>query len=101
MKQDTWQYWYPRKEGTIEPEIPKLTELLARNHASTLLDFGCGAGRHTVYFAKKGFHVYGFDGSAAAIEQAIKILSAHAKERPEDRKARIIRASKKKKKKRR
>ncbi len=74
MKQDTWQYWYPRKEGTTEPEIPKLTGLLTRNHASNLLDLGCGAGRHVVYFAKKGFQVYGFDKSAAAVEQAMQTL---------------------------
>ncbi len=75
MNQDTWQFWYPRKEGTIEPEIPKLTKLLARDPASKLLDFGCGAGRHTVYFAKKGFQVYGFDKSAAAVEQAKEALA--------------------------
>jgi SAM-dependent methyltransferase len=75
MDQDTWQFWYPRKEGTIEPEIPKLTELLTRDPASKLLDFGCGAGRHTVYFAKKGFQVYGFDKSAAAVEQAKQTLA--------------------------
>jgi len=75
MNQDTWQFWYPRKEGTIEPEIPKLTELLTRDPASKLLDFGCGAGRHTVYFAKEGFQVYGFDKSAAAVEQAKQMLA--------------------------
>jgi len=75
MKQDTWQFWYPRKEGTVEPEIPKLAELLARNHASKLLDFGCGAGRHVVYFAQRGFQVHGFDKSSAAVEQAIHTLA--------------------------
>jgi len=74
MKQDAWQYWYPRKEGTVEPEIPKLAELLGRNHASKLLDFGCGAGRHTVYFAQRGFQAYGFDKSAAAVERAKQAL---------------------------
>jgi SAM-dependent methyltransferase len=74
MNQDTWQYWYPRKEGTIEPEIPRLTELLTRNHASRLLDLGCGAGRHVVHFAHKGLQVYGFDKSAIAIEQTMQAL---------------------------
>ena len=74
MKQDAWQYWYPRKEGTIEPEIPKLAELLTRNHASKLLDFGCGAGRHSVYFAQRGFQVYGFDKSASAVKQATQTI---------------------------
>jgi tRNA G46 methylase TrmB len=53
MSSDAWQYWYPRKEGTMEPEIPKLEELLRRNDASKILDFGCGRGRHIIYFAKK------------------------------------------------
>jgi SAM-dependent methyltransferase len=74
VKQDAWQYWYPRKEGTTEPEIPKLAQLLARNRASKLLDLGCGAGRHAFYFAEKGFQVYGFDKSAAAIERATQAL---------------------------
>ena len=74
MKQDAWQYWYPRKEGTVEPEIPELAELLTRNHASKLLDFGCGAGRHSIYFAQRGFQVYGFDKSAAAVERAMQAL---------------------------
>ena len=74
MTQDTWQFWYLQKEGTIEPEIPKLAELLTCDHTSKLLDFGCGAGRHVVYFAKKGFQVFGFDQSAAAVEQAKQTL---------------------------
>jgi len=71
---DAWKYWYPRKEGTIEPEMPKLAELLAQNHASRLLDLGCGAGRHAIYFAHRGFQVYGFDKSAAAVKQAMQAL---------------------------
>lgn len=81
MKQDAWQCWYHRKEGTVEPEIPKLAELLTRNHASRLLDLGCGAGRHVIYFAQRGFQVYGFDKSASAIRQArdaLKLENLHA-----------------------
>jgi hypothetical protein len=44
MSSDAWRYWYPRKEGTVEPEIPKLGELLKRNGATKILDFGCGTG---------------------------------------------------------
>ncbi|MBW2992014.1 class I SAM-dependent methyltransferase [Candidatus Woesearchaeota archaeon] len=35
-----------------------------------VLDIGCGNGRHSVYFAKKGFEVYGIDVSKNAIEIA-------------------------------
>lgn len=76
MSSGAWQYWYPRKKGTVEPEIPKLEELLRRNDASKILDFGCGTGRHVIYFAKKGFEVYGFDASETAIERAKEVLKS-------------------------
>ncbi len=74
MRPNTWENWYSRKEGTVEPEIPRLVELLGRKEAPRILDFGCGAGRHTVYFARKGFEVYGFDASEEALEHAAKAL---------------------------
>lgn len=33
-----------------------------------VLDFGCGLGRHSIYFAKQGFHVNAFDLSREATE---------------------------------
>lgn len=80
---DTWQYWYSKKEGTQEPEIPKLEELLRKRGKSRVLDFGCGTGRHTVYFARKGFDVYGFEVSGSAVERARQLL------RDEDLKANL------------
>jgi ubiquinone/menaquinone biosynthesis C-methylase UbiE len=74
MGSDTWKFWYARKKGTVEPEAPKLGELLGENRNARMLDFGCGAGRHTVYFAKRGFEVYGFDASEIAIKRARKAL---------------------------
>jgi SAM-dependent methyltransferase len=76
MSSDAWQYWYRRKEGTVEPEIPKLIELLRENDASKILDFGCGAGRHVIYFTKRGFEVYGFDASETAIERTREVLKS-------------------------
>jgi len=78
MSSNTWQKWYTRKEGTVEPEIPKLAELLTENHALRILDFGCGAGRHAVYFAKRGFEVHGFDASETAIEHAKELLKSES-----------------------
>jgi SAM-dependent methyltransferase len=75
MNSNTWQQWYSRKEGTVEPEIPRLAELLRGQRASKILDFGCGTGRHIMYFAKQGFEVYGFDASEIAIERAKVILT--------------------------
>lgn len=33
-----------------------------------VLDFGCGLGRHSIFFAKQGFHVSAFDLSEEAVE---------------------------------
>ena len=74
MSTESWKFWYQRKEGTFEPEIPKLEELLKENSASKILDFGCGAGRHTAYLAKRGFEVYGFDASPTAIARTRALL---------------------------
>lgn len=44
-------------------------------NTGTLLDFGCGAGRHSTYLAKYGFNVVAMDIS----QSALKILTAHCK----------------------
>jgi SAM-dependent methyltransferase len=36
----------------------------------TILDIGCGKGRHTIYLASLGFEAYGFDFAISAISQA-------------------------------
>ncbi|HEY5620812.1 MAG TPA: class I SAM-dependent methyltransferase [Candidatus Bathyarchaeia archaeon] len=59
MSSNSWDYWYSRKEREVEPEIPKLAETLAEKGRLRVLDFGCGTGRHSIYFARKGFQVYG------------------------------------------
>ena len=40
-----------------------------------LLDIGCGFGRHSIEFGKRGFDVVGFDPSAAMIADANRRLS--------------------------
>lgn len=37
-----------------------------------VLDFGCGLGRHAIYFAKQGFHVSAFDLSTVGTENLRK-----------------------------
>lgn len=74
---DLWRYWFPRKEGTIEFEIPKLEQLLAKQDGNIrILDLGCGTGRHLLYFARrKNFEVYGFDMSPYGINTAREALT--------------------------
>ncbi len=69
MKERTaepWDFCYSSQE--VEPEIPRLAEMLESENRCRVLDFGCGAGRHTLYFASRGFEVSAFDKSAKAVE---------------------------------
>jgi SAM-dependent methyltransferase len=67
---DTWLYWYWGKENQPEPQIIALIELFKRKKVSSVLDLGCGTGRHSLFFARNGFKVFGFDQSSAAIKRA-------------------------------
>lgn len=70
---DTWLDWY--KDGKIEENVATLSEELLEAGARRVLDFGTGTGRHTVYLARMGFEVYGFDWSDAAIAAAKRTLA--------------------------
>lgn len=52
---------------TPAPEMDYLAERWRGKGFHTLLDSGCGPGRHAVYFAKKGFCVTGLDQSPEAL----------------------------------
>jgi SAM-dependent methyltransferase len=41
---------------------------------SKVLDLSCGIGRHSIYFAERGYHVVGYDPSPLFIERA-KLLA--------------------------
>ena len=41
------------------------------------LDFGCGLGRHCLFFAMQGHEVLGFDLSGEAVEKTKRLLSEH------------------------
>lgn len=49
-------------------EMPKIVKIFKKHNVEKILDLGCGSGRHTVYLAKKGFKVYGFDISTEGIK---------------------------------
>lgn len=53
---------------TPAPEMAYLAERWRELGFRTLLDNGCGPGRHAVYFAKKGFSVTGLDQSPEALQ---------------------------------
>ena len=76
MSSDAWLHWYWGKEGKIEEDIQQLAKGFKDSRASKVLDFGCGTGRHTIYFARNGFNVHGFDQSERAIKRATELLRA-------------------------
>jgi SAM-dependent methyltransferase len=74
MNQDTWLYWYWGKEDRVEPEVLRLGLMFKEKGIGSVLDAGCGTGRHTVYFAQQGFRVSAFDQSEAAVQRARGLL---------------------------
>jgi len=63
--------WRGKLDATqlIQPEkFKKLIGLPPRR----ILDAGCGTGKHSVYFAGRGYDVIGIDMSAGMIEEAVK-----------------------------
>jgi SAM-dependent methyltransferase len=54
-----------KKQGRIFTEvhedIPRICALFKEHNVKKILDLGFGSGRHTIYFAREGFDVYGID----------------------------------------
>jgi SAM-dependent methyltransferase len=69
-----------RERGRVflqpQEDMPAFADLLRDRGAVTLLDLGCGTGRHVVYFARHGFTVSGFDESPQGIELTRQWLDA-------------------------
>ena len=70
---DTWLNWY--KDRRVQDGVVSFVTMLQSEEVRRILDFGCGTGRHTVYIAKLGFDVYGYDWSEPAIEIAQRELT--------------------------
>jgi SAM-dependent methyltransferase len=62
------------KEGKFftnpHPDMERLSELFLKEGVKRILDLGCGTGRHLLFLSKKGFEVYGLDGSPNGLEIA-------------------------------
>lgn len=52
----------------ILPTVVVAAELFEKNRCETIMDLGCGTGRHSIYLASKGFHVIATDVSETAVE---------------------------------
>ena len=60
---------FPFTQGTIQ-EVDFIIELLGLSKGADILDVGCGAGRHSIELAKRGYQVAGLDYSYRMIEIA-------------------------------
>jgi len=60
---------------TPHPDMERLANLFSEKGVRRILDLGCGTGRHLLFLLKKGFEVYGLDGSPNGLEIAKNWLS--------------------------
>lgn len=71
MIKDQWNKVYTKGyKPEIDESMPKVVELLKTYRVTTVLDLGCGSGRHSVYLADQGFSVYGIDIADKGIQKA-------------------------------
>lgn len=68
--------YYNRDEEEARQLIELLEQTLSFNSCSSILDLGCGRGRHSLTLAQRGYQVKGIDLST----EAIKTAEAKAKE---------------------
>ncbi|MFQ5493101.1 MAG: class I SAM-dependent methyltransferase [Candidatus Dojkabacteria bacterium] len=77
MPQQTWDEFY-EEHGRFyllpHPAFKRVVKLLNEIDTKTVIDLGCGNGRHLVALAEEGFDVNGIDFSPAAVDIAQKWL---------------------------
>ncbi|MFX1421100.1 MAG: class I SAM-dependent methyltransferase [Promethearchaeota archaeon] len=74
---EAWDEIWKTEEGrdkwlTPDPFVISLIPKFKKEKIKRILDLGFGVGRHTIFFAKKGFDVYGLDPSPSGLEFTTK-----------------------------
>lgn len=67
---DLYETVYSHKQYSFEVEVLRRTLAELAPEARSLLDFGCGTGKHAALLAKAGFDVTGLDISPAMLRRA-------------------------------
>jgi SAM-dependent methyltransferase len=60
---------------TVDETMPRIVDLFVEYNVKTVLDLGCGGGRHTVYLEQEGFDVYGIDIAGEGVKKAYHLLT--------------------------
>jgi len=63
----------------VESEVARAAQLVEKSIPVADIaawDVGCGTGRHTIFFARQGYHVYASDNSPTALEKTRALLAA-------------------------
>lgn len=72
-----WEAIYAQKGKVfteVHADLPALARWFKAGRAQTVLDLGCGSGRHTVYLAEQGFRVFGLDSASLALHMNLAWL---------------------------
>lgn len=73
------EYWNTKWEKAERVSVSNYAKRcyaqMENNDYQTLLDVGCGNGKDSLYFAKKGIHVTAIDFSRTAIEELKQIIA--------------------------
>jgi SAM-dependent methyltransferase len=67
---ELYPYMFPPDRFSAATKEVECVLQLAHVTQGAILDLGCGPGRHSVEFAKRGFHVTGVDASRYLLERA-------------------------------
>ncbi|HSR48698.1 MAG TPA: class I SAM-dependent methyltransferase [Anaerolineales bacterium] len=82
---EAWEAIY-RKDANVFPEVfprfPELAEAFAAHGCRTILDLGCGSGRHVVALAKLGFQTWGLDLAPTGLRLAARWLDEESLRAP-------------------
>ena len=66
---EMWRTEAGRKDWIeVEKDVRDLEKQLGSMDVSRILDLGCGVGRHSIFFASKGYRVFAIDASIKAVE---------------------------------